>query len=194
MSNSSSDVLFSAFGNRDLAVVRVAGPGVCRDSVRFEKLLMHLEHGGFTTLVLDLSACPRVDSTFAGVLLRLSTRVKKSAAVGGAPLKVALSGVNATVGELLETLCVRERFVTVDLGALSALPALTVPDQAVSKEDVLRLSLEGHEQLAGLNDENAKKFAALLPLLRAELEKLGGAGASSPSSEPPGTACPPPQF
>jgi hypothetical protein len=54
------------------------------------------------------------------------------------------------------------------------LPTLGVPDENLSKEEILRLSLEGHEQLASLNDANARRFAALLPMLRAELEKSTG--------------------
>ncbi len=173
MSNPSSSSPFTAFGQRDLAVVRVEGPGVCRESGRFEKFLEHIERGGFSTLVLDLSSCPRVDSTFAGVLLRLATRAQK-VVPGTPPLRVALSGVNSTVGELLETLCVRDRFATVNLDGLTSLPTLGVPDENLSKEEILRLSLEGHEQLASLNDANARRFAALLPMLRAELEKSTG--------------------
>ncbi|MCC6231299.1 MAG: STAS domain-containing protein [Verrucomicrobiales bacterium] len=182
MSTSQSSTQFPAFGNGDLAVVRVEGPGICRESGRFEMLLERLEGGGYATLVLDLSACPRVDSTFAGVLLRLATRVQKLVP-GRKPLRVALCGVNGTVGELLETLCVRHRFAEVDPGGLATLKSLSVPDENLSKEGILRLSLEGHEQLASLNDANARRFAALLPMLRAELEKLeGGANPAAASS------------
>lgn len=170
---------FSALASGDLAVVRVTGPGVCRECGRFENLLLDLENRGFASLILDLSSCGRVDSTFAGVLLRLAERVSRRAH-GGKPLQVAVAGANRSIVELLDTLCLDDLFDRVDLPPTPDLAPLAVPERDRSKEEIMALSLDGHERLAALNDENARRFAHLLPLLREELDKAVKRRASQP--------------
>lgn len=187
MNTASVKTDFSAFSDRELAVVRIEGPGTCRESGRFENLLQEVERRGFRTLVVDLADCPRMDSTFAGALLRLAARVE-SASVDQAPLRVVLAGARGTVAELLDTLCVSSLLEAVPLPEMDALPQLDIADRNLSKEDIIALSLDGHERLAALNDQNARRFAALLPMLRRELEKAKSTPSESgeTGTRPPG--------
>ncbi|MBX3746063.1 MAG: hypothetical protein KF833_12225 [Verrucomicrobiae bacterium] len=170
---------FSALAAGDLAVVRVDGPGVCRECGRFENLLLDIEKRGFASILLDLSSCGRVDSTFAGVLLRLAERINRRPP-GAKPLQVAVTGANRSIIELLDTLCLDDLFDRVDLPPAPDLAPLDIADRDRSKEEIMALSLDGHERLAALNDENARRFAQLLPLLRQELARAGQRRAGQP--------------
>lgn len=170
MSTAPVQTTFSAFADRDLALVRVSGPGTCRDSGRFETLLLEVEKRGFSTLVMDLEDCPRLDSTFAGALLRMAARTV-GRAQGPGPSRLVLANPQAQVRELLDTLCVSQFFEQVQIPSVNSLEPMEIPDRDLSKREVMALSLDGHERLAALNDANARRFASLLPLLREELQK-----------------------
>jgi len=170
-SPSPNSTSFAALAGPEVAVLRVVGPGVCRECGRFENALLQIEALGRPTLVLDLSDCPRVDSTFAGALLRLASRVQERRG-NGRPLRVVLAGLKDPVAELLDTLCVGHLFETVPLPAPSEVKPVTVEDRNRSKEEILALSVDGHERLSELTPENAARFAHLLPMLRGELDGL----------------------
>lgn len=195
MSNASSPTDFSAFGNRELVVIRVDGPGVCRESGRFENLLLEVERRGYRTLVLDFSACPRMDSTFAGALLRLASRAATESMPGSTPaMRVVLAGLSGVVSELLDTLCVTRVLETVPVPRVEDLPAVPVVAQDLGKDQIMALSLDGHERLAALSPENERRFAALLPMLRQQVaattEGAPVAGTGGAPKSASGTACP----
>jgi anti-anti-sigma regulatory factor len=189
MSNASSQTDFSAFGNRELVVIRVDGPGVCRESGRFENLLLEVERRGYRTLVLDFSTCPRMDSTFAGALLRLASRAGTDSAPGSAPaMRVVLAGLTGVVSELLDTLCVTRVLETVPVPRVEDLPAVSVVAHDLGKDEIMALSLDGHERLAALSPENERRFAALLPMLRKQVgyESCGGSSPVDQATESTG--------
>ncbi|MBL9138727.1 MAG: STAS domain-containing protein [Verrucomicrobiales bacterium] len=191
MSNASTQTDFSAFGNRELMVIRVDGPGVCRESGRFENLLLEVERRGYQTLVLDFSACPRMDSTFAGALLRLASRLGVDAANGSsAPMRVVLAGLTGVVSELLDTLCVTRVLETVPVPRTEDLPAVPVVDRDLAKDQIMALSLDGHERLAALTPENERRFAALLPMLRQQVASSAEGSGSKPADAQGRTECP----
>lgn len=154
---------FSACFGADLYLVRLIGPGVCREGGRFEHLLLEVEARRPGRLVIDLSECPRMDSTFAGAFLRLADRARS----GG--YRVYIAGARDQVWELLDTLCVTDVLKSVPLPDAATLRRLEVEDRDLPKEQVMALSLDGHERLAALNEANAKRFGALLAVLREQL-------------------------
>lgn len=177
MSDSRNSTSFSALAGPKVAVLRVVGPGVCRDCGRFENALLDVEKLDRETLVLDLSECPRIDSTFAGALLRLASRLHERRS-RGRPLRVVLAGLKDQVSDVLDTLCVRDVFenVALPLPALGAVEPVPVTDRDRPREEILALSLDGHQRLSELNPENAARFEHLLPLLRGELDSLKARG------------------
>jgi anti-anti-sigma regulatory factor len=161
---------FPAFSNGDLAIVRVAGPGICRESGRFENLMLQVEALDFSTLVIDFADCARVDSTFAGTLLRLASRAEKRAAEGK-PLRVVISGAKEQVAELLDALCLDQVFELAELPDTAPLAELTgIEDRDLSRDEIMSISIDGHEKLSQLSPANAERFATLLAMLRRELE------------------------
>ena len=155
-------------GGGEVAWVRVIGPGICRESGRFEELLRQVEQLGFATLVIELSRCPRMDSTFAGALLRLAARAE-AGRPDGRPLRVVLSGATEQVAELLDTLFLDGVFERAELPTPEAVTPLDVEARDLPREQILALSLDGHERLAALSEANARRFGALLSVLREQL-------------------------
>lgn len=173
MSNPSGNTTFPVVANRDLAVVRIVGPGVCRESGRFENVLRETERRGYGTLVIDLAECPRIDSTFAGAFLRLAEREP------GHP-RVFLAGAQGAVAELIDTLLLGDVLTSVNVPDQQGLQEVAVTDRDLAKSEIMELSLDGHERLAGLNEANARRFAALLSVMRAQVP--APAAPSAPAS------------
>ena len=163
MSMTSNGTTFSACAAGDLYLVRVVGPGICRESGRFENLLSEVERLKPGRLVIDLSECPRMDSTFAGAFLRLADRAR----AGG--YRVFLAGARDQVPELLDTLCLNDVLESVPLPDPATLARVELVDRDLPKEQVMALSLDGHERLAALNPSNACRFEPLLRVLRDQL-------------------------
>lgn len=177
MSLPSPDTAFPVLAKDGLAWVRIVGPGVCREIGRFENLLEELERRGFTGVVIDLTECSRLDSTFAGAFLRLAERA-------GTGPRFFLTGARGPVAELLEMLLVSDALPSLDIPERDreAFQDVAVEDRDRSREAILELSLDGHERLAELSDANARRFAALLEMLRAQVP--AAAAATVPPAKP----------
>lgn len=165
MNSNSTVTSFWAGFLGDQYMVRVTGPGICRESGRFENLLLDVEGRHPSRLLIDLSECPRLDSTFAGAFLRLADRADK----GG--YRVMLAGAHDQVQELLDTLCLGDVFETMPIPDASDLRALAIEDRGMSKEQVMELSLDGHERLAARNEENLRRFGPLMQVMREQLAR-----------------------
>lgn len=191
MSKTSNATEFAAYANGDLALLRVVGPGVCRESGRFEVLLAELARRDFRKLVFDFTECPRMDSTFAGALLRLA-EVERSKPAGERRL-IAVIGASEQVNELLDTLWLGDVLLNVNVTVppVEALAPLPLAEGNLTREQILALSVDGHERLAQLNEENAKRFGSMLELLRSELGRLQrGEAPGVPAVCPPVTPAP----
>ncbi len=168
---------FPAFAAGDLAWIGVIGPGICRESGRFETVLDQVVLKGFSTLIIDLSACPRMDSTFVGVLLRLAQG--SALPDGSGPrLRIILNRPTEQVRELLDTLCLDQFFELADMAVSEGMDQLPVEERDLTKEEIMALSLDGHERLAAVNAGNAARFSNLLGVLRKQLESPASARTS----------------
>ncbi len=178
--NTTPGTTFPAFAGGDLAWVGVVGSGICKESGRFEILLDQVVLRGFSTLVIELSTCPRMDSTFVGVLLRLAQgpAIPENA---GPRIRIVLNRPTAQVRELLDTLCLDQFFEMADLAVPESLGPLQLEDRDLSREEIMALSLDGHERLAAVNAGNAARFAALLGILREQLASTSTVAARGPS-------------
>jgi len=170
---------FPAFAAGDLAWIGVIGPGICRESGRFETVLDQVVLRGFSTLVIDLSACPRMDSTFVGVLLRLA-QGSLIPDGSGPRLRIVLNRPTDQVRELLDTLCLDQFFELANMPVSDGMDQLPLEDRDLTKDEIMALSLDGHERLAAVNAGNAARFATLLGVLRKQLE------ATAPTRSSPG--------
>jgi anti-sigma B factor antagonist len=141
------------------ACIRIIGRANFTASVDFKALGDELEGKGCKCLVLDLSECVLMDSTFLGVLAGLG--LKLSSGKGDKARRgVELFNPGPRIVELLETLGVLHLF-QVTQGSITP-PGPTQPVEHTpaepSKAEVARTCIEAHQTLMDLNPANAAKF------------------------------------
>ena len=156
-----------------VAFVKVAGRANFTISVNFKTLLHELEHQGFHRFVLDLTDCPIMDSTFLGVLARISMDLEgQRAGLVGQP--ITLLNPNAKVADLLDNLGVFSLFGVRNTGVqppadYQAAAALVGP--APTKEQISRNCLDAHLALMAANPENIPKFKDVAKFLEEDLKR-----------------------
>ncbi len=154
------------------ACVKITGRANFNVSVNFKTLLNELQQQGYPYIVLELSECALMDSTFLGVLAGFGLKV--NAAPGDCTAQaIELRNANERLTELLENLGVLHLFRTTH-GALPAsgnetatVPAACQP----SHEELTRASLEAHQTLMDLNPENVARFKDVVKFLSEDLKK-----------------------
>jgi ABC-type transporter Mla MlaB component len=118
-------------------------------------------------VLIDLTHCEHLDSTFLGTLLEVVDRADEAAA----PL--AIQGADAHVAALFAELGM-DRVISRFTGRQIILPRgmapLTAP--AVGEEEYRRRMLMAHEALASLSKGNEQEFAHLIEHLRNEIQRL----------------------
>ncbi len=134
--------------------------------------LAELDRRGFRRLVVDLSACDRMDSTFLGLLASTALRWNRERGQGQEPA-VELWRPSPLILELLDDLGVRSLFQITEISrpAPEYQPASA---GEVSRAILSQASLAAHETLMSLNPANALKFKDVVAFLKEE------AGPSSP--------------
>jgi serine phosphatase RsbU (regulator of sigma subunit)/anti-anti-sigma regulatory factor len=115
-----------------------------------------LEQG--RALVVDLSGCEYLDSTFLGTVHELVARGN-----------VAVTGVTPAVRALFEELSMDQVLAAIreDLPPAPELFALSTASDAVAGRDRI---LHAHEALSGLSDRNRAEFREVVELLRGDEE------------------------
>lgn len=156
------------------ACVRVAGRANFALAVEFRKLLRHLQtsHGG--RVLLDLSECQMMDSTFLGVL---AFEAKQRSAAHGEANGAALELLNAnpTVRELIEDLGIGSLFTFTERDLSQAAFTAAPAAGKASAEELNRTCLEAHELLMALHPDNVAKFKDVAQFFAEELRQ-GEAG------------------
>jgi anti-anti-sigma regulatory factor len=160
--------------------VRVVGRANFALSVDFRKLLRHLQSAGHARLLLDLSECQIMDSTFLGVLAFEANQLATRAEPAGAA-RVELLNVKPSVRETITDLGIARlfQFLERDLGAeeFKAAPV----SATASPEEFARTSLEAHELLMALHPANVAKFKEVARFLAEELKQNVGSGDATAS-------------
>jgi len=155
------------------ACVRVSGRANFALSVEFRKLLQHLHTGGHSRVLLDLSGCQLMDSTFLGVLAYEANNLVGREA-GQIKPGLELLNANSTIRQLIEDLGVAHlfRFAERNLAAEN-FAAAPVAGEA-SKEELNRTCLEAHELLMALQPANVEKFKDVAHFFAEQLRKGSG--------------------
>jgi len=151
----------------DLVCFRVRGKPTLDLSGHLRQAAERLLGAGHTHVVIDLSECPSVDSTFVGVLIYLTKAVQKTTPPG----RVALLEVGDLVRHQLDSLGVLDRF---DLAARRG-GELRFEDVALSpagKAQTAWLCLTAHRDLIEANAANAEKFKDVVEYLEKDLRRL----------------------
>jgi anti-anti-sigma factor len=147
--------------------VRVQGKGSHLNSRDLKAFVQRqLETSGGQRVIVDLSSCTGMDSTFMGMLTCIAGRLHDR---GGGLHVIHAAGRN---GELLRGLGLDEIFPVDDdeehLAETVAAPECSaVPEEPCSREDRTGMCLECHEALVAADERNAVKFRDVIDLLRA---------------------------
>jgi anti-anti-sigma factor len=156
------------------ACVKIIGRANFTSSVDFKTLLKELFQRGYNYVVLDLTDCTLMDSTFLGVLAGFGLKANAQRPDGGNQGTIELFNPNPRIAELLENLGVLHLFKTTQ-------GDIKLPDKAesqdhspanASREEVTRTCLEAHQTLMKINPDNVSRFKDVAAFLAEDLKKL----------------------
>jgi anti-anti-sigma regulatory factor len=167
--NTSKANLMVLIGER-FACVKVAGRANFASAVDFKTVLQELEGKGYPYLVIELSECPLMDSTFLGVLAASGIRLNP-ANIECAKQAIELRNANERLLELLENLGVLHLFKTCN-GELPRCEEVKSSPCHPTREAITRASLEAHQTLMQINPDNVARFKDVTKFLAEDLEKL----------------------
>lgn len=154
------------------ACVKVAGRANFASAVDFKTVLAELENKGFPYLVIELSECPLMDSTFLGVLAASGIRMNPGNE-DCAKKAIELRNANERLLELLENLGVLHLFTTCN-GELPECQKVNSSPCQPTREALTRASLEAHQTLMEINPDNVAKFKDVAKFLAEDLKRIGG--------------------
>lgn len=154
---------------QQFACVKVAGRANFATSVDFKTVLTGLTDRRYPYLVIELSECPLMDSTFLGVLAEFGVKMNP-ADQECAEQAIELRNPNERIIELLENLGVLHLFKTCQ-GAMPAGDIVEAHPCQASREALTKASLEAHQTLMELNPENVARFKEVAQFLAEDLAR-----------------------
>lgn len=159
-------------------VIRVEGRGSFKISPPLKNFVLRvINNPNAAHVLIDMSGCYCMDSTFMGVLAGLSFQIKDRP---GHTMK--LTNLSEKNQKLLITLGV-DRVVsysptpTPEEAALISQIAQqveTVEEDGTNTLDTARTTLEAHETLVKINPDNLVRFKSVLELLQKDIDLLDG--------------------
>jgi anti-sigma B factor antagonist len=160
------------FAGERFACIKISGRATFTSSIDFKTLVQELLQRGCTYIVLDLSECTLMDSTFLGVLSGFGLKTS-AGKIDHAKATIELLNPNERILELLESLGVLDLFKVAQGATQSsdAAESCAVTPACPTKEDVTRACLEAHQTLMDLNPQNAAKFKEVAAFLAEDLKK-----------------------
>lgn len=140
---------------------------------------------GENRIVVDLAACPGMDSTFMGTLAGMAARL--SAIEGGGLMIAEPGGRNRrSLEDLgLDFLMEIDPPAAAWRGRVDAIRNALHPPQpsdALDRSQRSRHVLEAHENLSSINDKNARAFAGVVTLLENEMPDKGKSTTDDPGA------------
>lgn len=169
MTPPSSQVLSAALD--DALLVALVGPMTFRSAPAFKSSVLSALRAAASLVVVDMSRCSTLDSTFMGTIASLSFAFRSAPAS-----RLVFLDVTPVSAALLKNLGI--------LSALDAFPSDRRPAGLPSLEPLARLLrpvepgkadtafiLEAHESLALADPENAARFRDVVECLRKELPR-----------------------
>jgi anti-sigma B factor antagonist len=157
---------------KNFACVKIAGRGNFVSSPDFKTLLTELAEKGYTHIIMDLSECVLMDSTFLGILSQFGIKLNPAGVTGQRGIE--LLNPNARVTELLENLGALHLFkiITGTLDLPDDVKTCTPESIHPTHEEITRTSLEAHQTLMAVNPENVARFKDVTQFLAEDLDNL----------------------
>ena len=159
-------------GTRNRTVcVRVEGRGSFLNSTGLKEFAREMINRGFREFVLDLKACPVMDSTFMGTMAGIALRLRE---IGQGELRV--TNLNERNRDLLANLGLDQLFTMEDAATAPAVTAevagaaqVPIAGTAMDKAEQAQTMIEAHEACIEANPANAAKFKDVLEYLKQDL-------------------------
>jgi anti-sigma B factor antagonist len=155
----------------DFACVKISGRANFTLGIDFQSLLGEVQKRDYSIVVMDLTDCLLMDSTFLGILTGFGLKMSQPNGSSKSHV-VELLNPNVRVAELLENLGVIQLFTlrhgTNDTPCVEqTTPSLPAPNQ----QQLTRACLEAHQTLMAMSADNATKFKDVAQFLSEELKK-----------------------
>ena len=162
----------SVLVGKGFACVKISGRANFSFSPDFKTLLTELNQKGYNHIIIDLSECVLMDSTFLGVLAGFGLNSSQ----GGKPGKCEIELLNPStrISELLENLGVLPLFKVADNAPPLPADTKVAASEPINptQEQITRTCLEAHQTLMSLNPENAARFKDVAQFLAEDLKNL----------------------
>ena len=155
----------------NFACVQIVGRGNFACGPGFKRAMNELIDARPTQLVMALKECQWMDSTFLGVLCGSAKRYQQ--AMGDGP-RIGLFNAHEELIRLIAGMSAK-KFFELRADELELPPGLSgrrLDLQKATKIELKEVSLDAHELLMELSDENKEKFAELVRKLKDDLAKL----------------------
>ena len=174
-SGNNQDNLTAAFIDRT-AVIRINGRGSFKTSPPMKQFIQRVMAAkSANRILIDMSDCSGMDSTFMGVLAGLSFHMKDTP---GFTLKLTnlseknqklltVLGVDRVVNYSPTSTCEEQELMASPCDETQALE----PDSA-NTLDAAKTTLEAHKTLVNINPENLVKFKSVIELLQNDVRSL----------------------
>tara|TARA_B100001123_G_C15013131_1_gene908374 strand:- start:169 stop:648 length:480 start_codon:yes stop_codon:yes gene_type:complete len=146
-----------------VACVRVNGPANVTLGVDFKAVVANACEQGGRVLLLDLTECVNMDSTFLGILLGMTGRLDR----------IELLNASERIRDLLDSLGVLELLHLGDGPNPFDDQLIAAERTDADKRELAKASLEAHRLLMEVNPDNVPKFRDVTKFLAEEVE--GGA-------------------
>ncbi len=162
----SSDVVYIASTN-SAAWLKVTGWGTFTNSHQIKKYLQEKIDTGCPKIIIDLTECLSMDSTFMGILTGLSIRMQ-----GQGHEPITLTNITAHNMRLLETLGLN-RFLDIKekYQADDSLQWEILSTESLDKLSVTQHMLSAHKELVDTGGLASDQFKSVQQLLKEDLER-----------------------
>lgn len=170
-----SDNTLSVWVGENIVCIRITGRANFTSSVDFKALVNSIWDQGRRHLVLDLTGCTLMDSTFLGILS--SFGLKFSEAVNGdGPATIELINTCHRVADQLDNLGVATLFKFTQGPEVSTdcLTRLDLNLKSADKKEIAITCLEAHRFLMEVNPANVPKFKDVTRFLEEDVKRLEG--------------------
>lgn len=156
---------FHVARHEEAAYVKAVGMANMRVAPTLDAFLRDQAGDGLNTVIIDLSACSGMDSTFMGLLIGMENLFSGK---GG---RVTVVNPGSSNRRLLDMLGVSTIVRVIDEHEVPELAFANLDGVALSARAQAKMMKKAHEELSAISEENAAKFKAFLTALEADLAK-----------------------
>ncbi|MDF7801136.1 STAS domain-containing protein [Pontiellaceae bacterium B1224] len=169
-----SDNLTAAYID-DIAVIRVEGRGSFKVSPSMKQFIHQvIEKKSANRILIDMSDCSGMDSTFMGVIAGLACLVKSKPGFNFKLINLSDKNkkllVTLGVDRVVDYSLASEKDADADACAICGGKSLDA--DLSNKLDAAKTTLEAHETLVDINPENYSKFKSVLEFLEDDVRSL----------------------